>query len=122
MIQDERSTWTSGKLPTIRYEWKWSEVQVKINIWTFPISLGVVVFSYTSQIFVPTLEASRKRKKTAQILSLLSLSIHIGKNVFGLPLKRDSQSNSTLAKYGRGYDSNAFKIRDWDLLLRERID
>ncbi|XP_052090311.1 vesicular inhibitory amino acid transporter-like [Mytilus californianus] len=39
-------------------DWKWSEVQVSINIWTFPISLGVVVFSYTSQIFVPTLEGN----------------------------------------------------------------
>ena len=39
-------------------EWKWSEVQVKIDIWTFPISLGIVVFSYTSQIFLPTLEGN----------------------------------------------------------------
>lgn len=44
-------------------EWKWSEVQVKINIWTFPISLGVVVFSYTSQIFVPTLEGNMIKKE-----------------------------------------------------------
>lgn len=39
-------------------EWKWSDVQVRIDIWTFPISIGVVVFSYTSQIFVPTLEGN----------------------------------------------------------------
>ncbi|XP_023930620.1 vesicular inhibitory amino acid transporter-like [Lingula anatina] len=39
-------------------EWKWSEVQVKIDIWTFPISLGIVVFSYTSQIFLPSLEVN----------------------------------------------------------------
>lgn len=38
--------------------WKFDEVQIKINIWTFPISLGIVVFSYTSQIFVPTLEGN----------------------------------------------------------------
>ncbi|XP_071117396.1 vesicular inhibitory amino acid transporter-like [Haliotis cracherodii] len=39
-------------------EWRWSDVQVRIDIWTFPISLGVVVFSYTSQIFLPTLEGN----------------------------------------------------------------
>ncbi|XP_041356989.1 vesicular inhibitory amino acid transporter-like [Gigantopelta aegis] len=39
-------------------EWRWSDVQIKIDIWTFPISLGIVVFSYTSQIFLPTLEGN----------------------------------------------------------------
>ncbi|XP_050400510.1 vesicular inhibitory amino acid transporter [Patella vulgata] len=39
-------------------EWHWTDVQVRINIWTFPISLGIVVFSYTSQIFLPTLEGN----------------------------------------------------------------
>ena len=39
-------------------EWHWSDVQIKIDIWTFPISLGIVIFSYTSQIFLPTLEGN----------------------------------------------------------------
>ena len=39
-------------------EWRWSDVQIKIDIWTFPISLGIVIFSYTSQIFLPTLEGN----------------------------------------------------------------
>ena len=39
-------------------EWHWSDVQIKIDIWTFPISLGIVIFSYTSQIFLPALEAN----------------------------------------------------------------
>lgn len=39
-------------------EWKWNEVLVRIDIWTFPISLGIIVFSYTSQIFLPTLEGN----------------------------------------------------------------
>ena len=38
--------------------WYWSAVQFRIDIWTFPISLGIVVFSYTSQIFLPTLEGN----------------------------------------------------------------
>lgn len=41
-------------------EWHWKEVQVKVDIWTFPISMGIVVFSYTSQIFLPTLEGNMK--------------------------------------------------------------
>ncbi|XP_045160323.2 vesicular inhibitory amino acid transporter-like [Mercenaria mercenaria] len=43
--------------------WKWSEVQLKIDIWTFPISLGIIVFSYTSQIFLPTLEGNLVNRK-----------------------------------------------------------
>ena len=27
-------------------------------MWTFPISFGIVIFSYTSQIFLPTLEGN----------------------------------------------------------------
>lgn len=44
-------------------EWKWSDVQLKIDIWTFPISLGIIVFSYTSQIFLPTLEGNLINRK-----------------------------------------------------------
>ena len=43
-------------------EWYWSATQIKIDIWTFPISLGIVVFSYTSQIFLPTLEGNLEDK------------------------------------------------------------
>lgn len=44
-------------------EWKFAEVQIKIDIWTFPISLGIIVFSYTSQIFLPTLEGNLINRK-----------------------------------------------------------
>ena len=33
-------------------------LQVSIDIWTFPISLGMVIFSYTSQIFLPSMEGN----------------------------------------------------------------
>ena len=36
--------------------WDFSKVELKINIWSFPIALGIIVFSYTSQIFLPTME------------------------------------------------------------------
>ncbi|KAL8601042.1 hypothetical protein ACOMHN_030699 [Nucella lapillus] len=38
--------------------WHWGEVQVRIDIRTSPIAMGIIVFSYTSQIFLPTLEGS----------------------------------------------------------------
>lgn len=39
-------------------DWGWSKVRWTIDMESFPISLGVIVFSYTSQIFLPTLEGS----------------------------------------------------------------
>lgn len=39
-------------------DWQWDAVQVKIDIRAFPISLGIVVFSYTSQVFLPSLEGN----------------------------------------------------------------
>lgn len=39
-------------------DWHWRHVQLRIDIWTFPISLGMVIFSYTSQIFLPSMEGN----------------------------------------------------------------
>ena len=38
--------------------WHWADVKLRVDIWTLPIALGVIVFSYTSHIFLPTLEGS----------------------------------------------------------------
>lgn len=38
--------------------WGFSHVSLRINIFTFPISLGIIVFSYTSQVFLPALEGN----------------------------------------------------------------
>lgn len=43
-------------------DWAWSKVTFKIDWSTFPICLGIVVFSYTSQIFLPSLEGSMLNK------------------------------------------------------------
>jgi len=39
-------------------QWGFSEVSFALDLETFPISLGIIVFSYTSHIFLPTLEGS----------------------------------------------------------------
>lgn len=39
-------------------QWGFGKVQFALDLETFPISLGIIVFSYTSHIFLPTLEGS----------------------------------------------------------------
>jgi len=42
--------------------WAFSKVSLGVDILSFPIALGIIVFSYTSQIFVCTLEENMKDK------------------------------------------------------------
>lgn len=64
-------------------EWRWSDVQLKIDIWTFPISLGIIVFSYTSQIFLPTLEGNLiNRKKFTCMMHATHISAAAFKAIF----------------------------------------
>jgi vesicular inhibitory amino acid transporter len=65
-------------------EWDFSKVELKINVWSFPISLGIVVFSYTSQIFLPSMEGSmRDRGKFNSMLNSTHLVAAIFKALFG---------------------------------------
>ncbi|XP_074642789.1 vesicular inhibitory amino acid transporter-like [Tubulanus polymorphus] len=64
-------------------EWQFSKVQIKIDIWTFPISLGIVVFSYTSQIFLPSLEGNlRDRSKFSCMMHWTHVAAAVFKAVF----------------------------------------
>lgn len=64
-------------------EWRFSDVQIEIDIWTFPISLGIIVFSYTSQIFLPTLEGNLiNRKKFSCMMHATHVAAAIFKAVF----------------------------------------
>jgi len=66
-------------------EWDFSKIEIKINIWSFPISLGIIVFSYTSQIFLPTMEGSMlDKKKFNSMLSLTHVVAAFFKALFGL--------------------------------------
>lgn len=63
--------------------WHFSHVQIKIDIWTFPISLGIIVFSYTSQIFLPTLEENLvDRKKFGCMMHATHVAAAIFKAAF----------------------------------------
>ncbi|XP_077582733.1 vesicular inhibitory amino acid transporter [Stigmatopora nigra] len=41
--------------------WAWDKVKFYIDVKKFPISIGIIVFSYTSQIFLPSLEGNMQR-------------------------------------------------------------
>ncbi|XP_028843022.1 vesicular inhibitory amino acid transporter-like [Denticeps clupeoides] len=43
------------------HDWAWDKVKFYIDVKKFPISIGIVVFSYTSQIFLPSLEGNMQR-------------------------------------------------------------
>ncbi|XP_072371115.1 vesicular inhibitory amino acid transporter [Scyliorhinus torazame] len=44
-------------------DWAWDKVKFYIDVKKFPISIGIIVFSYTSQIFLPSLEGNMKSPK-----------------------------------------------------------
>ena len=64
---------------TLINQWQPQAVKIKPDIWTVPISLGIIVFSYTSQIFLPTLEG--KMVKRQRFMCMMHSS-HIAAAIF----------------------------------------
>ena len=65
-------------------DWAWSKVTLSIDILSFPIALGVIVFSYTSQIFLPTLEGNMLDKsKFHCMLNWSHIAAAVFKALFG---------------------------------------
>lgn len=60
-------------------DWQFSKVTFHLDGATFPITLGIVVFSYTSQIFLPTLEGNMENP--AEFRDMLDWS-HIAAGAF----------------------------------------
>lgn len=76
--------------------WDFSKVTLKIDILSFPIALGVIVFSYTSQIFVPTLEENMLDKSKFEcMLNWSHIAAALFKAIFGyigfLTFQEDTQ-------------------------------
>ncbi|KRZ72449.1 Vesicular GABA transporter [Trichinella papuae] len=44
-------------------QWTWSSLKITVNSRTFPTVLGIIVFSYTSHIFLPSLEGSMEDRR-----------------------------------------------------------
>ncbi|CAG0919423.1 unnamed protein product [Notodromas monacha] len=49
-----------GYCLTCAGDWGWGDVDLGLDLEKFPIALGLIVFSYTSQIFLPTLEGNMR--------------------------------------------------------------
>ena len=76
---------------------------LKIDILSFPIALGVIVFSYTSQIFLPTLEGNMLDKsKFHCMLDWSHVAAAVFKALFGyigfLTWQEDTQEEVMMGK------------------------
>uniref|UniRef100_A0A8C4WZK4 Vesicular inhibitory amino acid transporter n=2 Tax=Eptatretus burgeri TaxID=7764 RepID=A0A8C4WZK4_EPTBU len=66
-------------------DWAWDKVKFYIDVNTFPVSIGIIVFSYTSQIFLPSLEGNMKnRNEFHSMMNWTHISACILKSVFAL--------------------------------------
>lgn len=89
-------------------EWGWSRVRWSIDMGKFPISLGVIVFSYTSQIFLPTLEGNMiDRSKFNWMLDWSHIAAAAFKAIFGyvcfLTFQNDTQQVITNNLHSSGF-------------------
>ncbi|PNF17061.1 hypothetical protein B7P43_G00846 [Cryptotermes secundus] len=89
-------------------EWGWSKVKWSIDFENFPISLGVIVFSYTSQIFLPTLEGNLiDRSKFNWMLDWSHIAAAAFKSLFGyicfLTFQDDTQQVITNNLHSPGF-------------------
>lgn len=89
-------------------EWGWSKVRWTIDLENFPISLGVIVFSYTSQIFLPTLEGSMiDPSKFSWMLDWSHIAAAAFKSLFGyicfLTFQNDTQQVITNNLHSAGF-------------------
>lgn len=76
--------------------WAFSKVTLTVDILSFPIALGVIVFSYTSQIFLPSLEENMIDKgKFHCMLNWSHVAAAVFKALFGyvgfLTFQEDTQ-------------------------------
>ncbi|TKR77793.1 hypothetical protein L596_018705 [Steinernema carpocapsae] len=66
-------------------DWVWSEVRFSLDLRTFPTMIGVVVFGYTSHIFLPSIEASMKNPSEFKwMLKWSHIMAAVFKAIFGL--------------------------------------
>lgn len=89
-------------------DWGWSKVKWSLDFENFPISLGVIVFSYTSQIFLPTLEGNMEdRSKFNWMLDWSHIAAAAFKAIFGyvcfLTFQNDTQQVITNNLHSSGF-------------------
>ncbi|CBY15593.1 unnamed protein product [Oikopleura dioica] len=65
--------------------WQWNKIRFNYSAQEFPVSVGVIVFSYTSQLFLPSLEGDMERRGDfKKMLNWTHLSAAAAKAIFAL--------------------------------------
>ncbi|XP_072136810.1 vesicular inhibitory amino acid transporter [Mobula birostris] len=66
-------------------KWSWRKVKFSVDFEKFLVSVGVIIFSYTSQIFLPALEGSMKNRGNFEcMLNWTHMAACVFKTVFAL--------------------------------------
>ena len=57
--------------------WQWNKIRFNYSVKEFPVSIGVIVFSYTSQLFLPSLEGDMENRRQFKVnfYKLMRISI-----------------------------------------------
>ena len=54
-------------------DWQWAQVRFNYSAEEFPVSIGVIVFSYTSQLFLPSLEGDMEKRSQFMVWKIIIL-------------------------------------------------
>jgi len=54
-------------------DWQWAQVRFNYSAEEFPVSIGVIVFSYTSQLFLPSLEGDMEKRSQFMVWKFIIL-------------------------------------------------
>ena len=54
----------------IKSDWQWAQVRFNYSAEEFPVSIGVIVFSYTSQLFLPSLEGDMEKRSQFMVSNI----------------------------------------------------
>ncbi|XP_061482072.1 vesicular inhibitory amino acid transporter-like [Rhineura floridana] len=70
---------------TQTHRWSWSRFSLSVEFESFLVSVGVIIFSYTSQIFLPTLEGNMENPgKCGSMLNWTHFLACVFKTIFAL--------------------------------------
>ena len=53
-------------------DWQWAQVRFNYSAEEFPVSIGVIVFSYTSQLFLPSLEGDMEKRSQFMVWKIIT--------------------------------------------------
>ena len=63
-------------------DWQWAQVRFNYSAEEFPVSIGVIVFSYTSQLFLPSLEGDMEKRSQFMVWKIIIFLYKLYKIVY----------------------------------------